>query len=150
MSEPLADVIARLQERMRPHAVSPITAARKPTDSSPPGGVRDGYGTRKNTNANRRNGGGSCYYRPRAADYAGSLPATTRPSAPNVTCVNGIKVAGMVNVQDARVIGEDNGYRQWSAARGNLARDAGDVLPAGTHYPNGLSRRGNLSPSPRY
>jgi hypothetical protein len=151
MAEPLADVIARMQDRYRPHAVSPATATRKPGDTPPPAGVRNGYGTRRNTNANRRNGGGSVFYRPRADYYAGNpVPATARPTAPGVNPVHGIRVTGFTNVQDARVIGTDNGYRGWVTARANTERDAGDYLPLGSHYPRDLSARGNLAPTPRY
>jgi hypothetical protein len=151
MSEPLAEVIARLQERMRPHAVSPVTATRKATDTTvamtggPSGdrgsvldGTRLGTGRRPrvNTNANRRNGGRyGGTFRPNAAHFAGNpVPAMARTTAP----------------AEAEAAGTDGGYRGWASARQNLARDAGDVLDAGESYPTGTTASGRLSPSPRY
>lgn len=156
MSESTADIIARLSMRLQPHAASPVTASRKDTDTPPPAGVREGYGTRRSTMANRRNGGASVYYRPRAADYAGRLPATTVPSAPSVkpasngTRVARDRIAAGMPLDDARVTGTDNGYRQWCAARANLQRDAGDDIGTGESYPREITARGNLGPSARY
>jgi hypothetical protein len=172
MSEPLAEVIARLQERMRPHAVSPVTATRKATDTTvamtggPSGdrgsvldGTRLGTGRRPrvNTNANRRNGGRyGGTFRPNAAHFAGNpVPAMARTTAPAVTPSHGIRVAGTrvapgVTLAEAEAAGTDGGYRGWASARQNLARDAGDVLDAGESYPTGTTASGRLSPSPRY
>jgi hypothetical protein len=79
---------------------------------------------------------------------------TTRPAYGSVKPSNGIRVAkdtraaNGLPLDKARAAGEDNEYRAWASARGNLARDAGDVIePA---YPAGRSKYGRLSPSPRY
>jgi hypothetical protein len=144
----MSDLQARIDAlavSLRPHAASPVTARRKSTDSKPPAGA-DNYGTRKNTNANRRNGGGSCFYRAKAEDYAGAAmvtPPTTRPSAANIKPANGVRITGYTNVQDARVIGTDNEYRAFTAERTNLSRDAGDI-PARV-YPTNRTARGNLT-----
>jgi hypothetical protein len=157
-AEPLADVIARLQERLRPHAKAPVTATRKATDTPPPNGVRDGYGEANTLSSRGRGGRYPNTYRPRAQDFAGMDAATTRPSYGGVKPANGIRVTSKatrfvsgVTPEKAKAIGEDNGYRAWVTARTNTERDAGDVLPAsGAHYPADVSPKGNLSPSPRY
>lgn len=152
MSESTAEIIARLQVALRPHAqASPVTARRLATDSPPPTGVRDGYG-RRNTLSGRKQGGRyPNTYKPRAADLANNpVPATARPSAPNVTRANGIRVAGYTSLATARALGDDNAQRSWSSARGNLQRDAGDPIGTGESYPRDISRTGRLAPSARY
>jgi hypothetical protein len=168
MSEPLADVIARMQDRYRPHAVPPVTATRKTTDAATAmtGGPSGDRGSvlagapmqpptrprRVNTNANRRNGGKyGGTFRPTVAHFVGNpVPATERATAPDVMPSHGTRVAGRTNFEDAQVIGIDGGYRAWAIARQNLARDAGDILPTGESYPTGVTASGRLSPSPRY
>jgi hypothetical protein len=143
--------IDALAARMRPHAVSPVAVTRKATDTSPPAGVRAGYG-RRNTLSGRKQGGRyPNTYRPRAADFANNpVPVTARSSAPNVARTNGIRVAGYTSLATARAMGDDNAQRQWSSARGNLKRDAGDATETGESYPRGISRTGKLAPSARY
>jgi hypothetical protein len=149
VSESTADIIARLQERLRPHAVSaPVTVRRLATDSHAPTGADD-YGTRKNTTANRRNGGRSMYYRPKAEDFAGSLPATARPAYGSVKPAGGRKIANG-DLEQTRADSENDAVRGWVSARQNLMRDAGDILPAGSTYPRGMTRSGNLAPQARY
>jgi hypothetical protein len=151
MSELQARIDA-LAVSLRPHAQSsPVTARRLATDTQPPAGVRDGYG-RRNTLSGRKQGGRyPNTYRPRAADFANNpVPATARSSAPNVARTNGIRVAGYTSLATARALGDDNAQRMWSSARGNLQRDAGDVLPVGSMYPRDISPKGRLAPSARY
>jgi hypothetical protein len=174
VSEPLADVIARMQDRYRPHAqASPVTATRKATDSATAmtGGPSGDRGSvlagapmqpptrprRVNTNANRRNGGKyGGTFQPTAAHFAGNpIPAMARATAPDVMPTHGARVAGTrvaagVTLSEAEASGADGGYRAWQAARQNLARDAGDILPTGESYPTGITASGRLSPSPRY
>jgi hypothetical protein len=114
-----------------------------------------GYGTRKNTNANRRNGGGGATFRPKADYFAGSDSGNLRnpvlrPTAPNVTRANGIRVAGYTSLATAKALGDDNAQREWSSARGNLQRDAGDAIGTGESYPRNVSVKGRLAPSARY
>jgi hypothetical protein len=159
MSE-LQDRIDALTARMRPHAASPVTATRRATDSAPPAGVRDGYGTPNSLSSRRRGGRYPNTYRMRAADYAGNASGmlrnpVLRPTAPNVTRTNGLRVArdrtmGGMSPATAKAMGEDNGRRMWSSARGNLQRDAGDAIGTGESYPRGISRTGRLAPSARY
>ncbi|HEY1705637.1 MAG TPA: hypothetical protein VGG75_38620 [Trebonia sp.] len=161
----LAESIARLDTLLRT-GTAPARSKRGDTPE-PAGGDRgnvlagtarggNGRVRRRNTNANRRNGGGSVYYRPDAAYFAGNpIPATARVSAPHITPVAGIKVAVDPSAPgyragDARAIGTDNGYRAWVSARGNLTRDAGDIPGGGESYPSGISKRGNLAPTARY
>lgn len=150
MGESTADIIARLDALLR---TGSAPTRKRSTDSPAPvanadkggalAGTRlggDGKARKRNTNANRRNGGGSVYYRPDAAYFAGNpVIATERVTAPSVTPAGGTRVAGGVTVEDARATGEGNGYRTWVAARENLARDTGDVLPAGINRKGGKS-----------
>jgi hypothetical protein len=148
--ERLSAIMARLEDRLRPHAASPVTARRKATDTPAPNGLAANYGWHRNTNMRTADGGVSPTYKPRAADYAGSIP-NARATAPDVVKVNGIRVVGTMTPENARATGEDNARRGWVTARGNLERDAGDVLPdAGAHYPSRVTPRGNLGPSARY
>jgi hypothetical protein len=136
--------------RLQTHAVSaPVTVRRLDTDSHAPAGADD-YGTRKNTMANRRNGGRSMYYRPKAEDFAGALPATTRPAYGSVKPAGGRKIINGSDLEQTRADSENDAVRGWVSARQNLVRDAGDALPAGSTYPRGMTRRGNLAPSARY
>ena len=154
MSESTADIIARLSMRLQPHAASPVTVRRLASDSPPPAGVRDGYGKPNTLSSRRRGGRYPNTYRPNARDFAGSAmvtPPTMRPSSDgDVKPAGGIRLGDDKSLEAARSLGEDNGYRAWTSARVNVARDAGDVLPAGTSYPSGRTRSGNLSPSARY
>lgn len=167
MGESTADIITRLQERMRPHAVSPATVTRKPTDTAtamtggPSGdrgavldGTRPGTGRhpRVNTNANKRGGGrypGT--FRVTAEYLAGSpVQATERATAPAVTPSHGTRVAGRTTLAQAEAIGTDGGYRAWVRARANLTRDTGEVPATGESYPRGTFPSGSLSPSARF
>lgn len=128
--EPLAVIIERLRVATRPRAQEPVTLARKASDTGPPPGASERMPSRVNTNANRRNGGGGMYYRPRAAHYAGNpVQVTARPTAPSVKRSAGIKVTRTVTREAARAMAEDNGLRQRARAQANLARDAGELLP---------------------
>jgi hypothetical protein len=149
MSE-LSDRIAVMETHYRPHAVSPVTARRKVTDTPPPAGVGNRMPNRAaNTMAGRKQGArfpGT--YRPRAADFAGMLPATTRPVFGSVKPSGGRRIGN--SAEQARADGENQARSAWVTARANLERESGDVLPAGAHYPRHVTRKGNLGPSARY
>jgi hypothetical protein len=143
VGESTADIIARMQERLRPHAVStPATVRRLATDSHAPAGADD-YGTRKNTMANRRNGGRSMFYRPKAEDFAGSLPATTIPASGRVKPGGGRKISNG-DAEQARADSADQAYRDWTMQRTNLVTDTGDAWPA--MYPGDVSADGRILP----
>jgi hypothetical protein len=155
----LQALIDALAVSLRPHAASPVEARRKVTDSTPPANVGEGYGKPNTLSSRRRGGRYPNTYRPRAKDFAGMGPVTTRPAYGSVKPANGERITRPAygngkpasrDVEAARAAASDNGYRAWVSARGNLARDAGDVLPAGEMYPRKVTRRGNLGPSPRY
>lgn len=151
MTDPIADSIARLQARYRPHAASPVTTRRKPSDSPPPAGTGERMPNRsRNTMANRA--AGARYpstYRPRAADFAGMLPATTRPAYGSVKPASQRRI-GLGGTEQARADGENAARSAWVAARENTALAAGDILSVGAHYPSKITRGGNLGPSARY
>lgn len=176
VAESTADILARLRTAYHLHAVSaPATVTRKPSDTPAPtagdrgsalkGAPRQSAITPNSYPAQRikRPGtGGPSTFRPNAEYLAGGLPATTVPSAPSVKPVSGRRIDGPATVirkkrrvpsdalLRARANSEDNGYRAWMAARTNLERDAGDVLPAGSHYPVGRTASGRLARSARY
>lgn len=144
MSEPASDIIARLQERMRPHAVAPVTVRRKDTDTAHgrAGAVATpGYGEASTLSSRSRGGKYPNTYRPRAEDFAGELPATTRPAYGNVKPAGGRKIAGPATVKrngrrvpgkallQARADSENEGMRAEVTRRHNLALAAGE-LPA--------------------
>lgn len=151
MTDSIADSIARLQERYRPHAVSPVTVRRKPTDSPPPAGTGERMPDRAaSTMANRAMGArypGT--YKPRAEDFAGMLPATTRPAYGSVTPASHRRI-GLGGAEQARADGENQSRSEWVAAREGVALAAGEVLPVGAHYPRYITRKGNLGPQARY
>ena len=154
MSELQARIDA-LAERMRPHAASPVAVTRLATDSPAPAGVRDGYGRPNSLSGRKRGGRYPNTFRRNAAYYAGNASGmlrnpVLRPTAPNVTRANGIRVAGDVSARTAKAMGDDNARRAWSSARGNLQRDAGDRIGTGESYPRGISRNGRLAPGARY
>jgi hypothetical protein len=163
----MSDLQARIDAltiSLRPHAqASPVTARRLDTDTPLPvtggpagdrGSVLDGTRMSPSGKRRRRNTWSTrgTYFRPTAAHFAGNpVPATARATAPDVKRANGIRVAGDVSVKTARAIGDDNARRQWSSARGNLQRDAGDpVAERGESYPRGITRNGRLAPGARY
>lgn len=168
MGETTADILARMHKRYPgtvTFAASPVTARRKRGDSPAPAtgdsgsalqGTREAYGSHPMQRIKRPGTGGPARFRPNAKFFAGALPATTVPNAPRMTPVSGRRIDGPATVMrkgrrvpsdallQARANSADAGVRAWVAARTNTERDAGDVLPAGSHYPGGRRR------SPRY
>ena len=156
-----SDALARLTEALtvRTHAVSvPAFRAtrRKVTDTPPPNGLAEGYGTRKNTNANRRNGGGGLYYKPRAADFAGDIPATMRPSAEGrVKPTTGRKISGAATVTKngkrrpseailkAKADSDSEGMRTEVSAQASFARSVGELPIPGIAYGRGSKPHGH-------
>jgi hypothetical protein len=135
VSEPLADVIARMQARYRPHAASPVRATRKPTDTPPPAGLESGYGAANSLSSRRRGGTYPNTYRPGAKDYAGMAevsPPTTRPAYGSVKPSGGIRVTRNMPLEPARATGEDNGFRMRAQVRRNTAEAAGEMYSSGT------------------
>ena len=153
-----SDALARLTEALtvRTRAVSaPAFRAtrRKVTDTPPPNGLAEGYGTRKNTNANRKNGGGGCYYKPRAKDFAGDLPATVRPSSEGrVKPTTGRKINGPATVTKngkrrpseailkAKADSDSEGMRTEVSAQNSFARAVGELPIPGITYGRGSNR----------
>lgn len=129
MSDSRAAVLARLSTAYgMTYDRATVTVTRKSTDSHADTGADD-YGTRKNTNANRRNGGRYPGFFKADTEYlAGADPATTRPS-----------FDGRVKPGGGRKIGADRelaalesvnaGARAWVAERTNVVIAAGDDWP---------------------
>ena len=78
-----------------------------------------GRGRRRDTNANRRNGGGSTAYRPRAEDLAGRdmiTPATTRASVHAPARIANVRY-DKATYQDTLAASESAGFRERAMQR---------------------------------
>lgn len=161
MSDATRDALRRLQAVYMPgqtHASDPVTCRRLATDT-PVAGSQD-YGTRRNTNANRRHGGTSTRRRISVHERIGAAlvtPPTHRVSAPRVTRgktgerVDAVsnrdrnagiaaRVAnGTVPLPDQRLRanGESEQWRGWSALRRAYLESIGEQPSRGTAYPIG-------------
>jgi hypothetical protein len=153
-NEPIADILARLQESMRPHAANPVTARRKVTDTPPPNDLAAGYGTRKNTMANVKNGGHGVERDKRLGKLAyDAVPVTARPDfdasvhpsgnrriagPATVTRVNAdtgqIERVASAALESARASGAHEGMRMQLRAQQNLAIAAGEMPGRGIHF----------------
>jgi hypothetical protein len=147
MSESTADIIARMQARMRSRAASPATVRKLVTDTSSgranAGVPTSGYGAANSLSSRRRGGKYPQAYRPRAEDYAGMDPVTARPAFGSVKPSGGRKIAGAATVTrrgkrvpsvpllQARADSENEGMRQEVTRRYNLALDAGEIPAPG-------------------
>jgi hypothetical protein len=146
MTESTADIIARLQGRLLPRAASPVTVTRKDTDVSSGranAAQTPGYGAANSLSSRKRGGEYPNTYRPRAKDFAGMLPATTRPAYGGVNPAGGIRINGPATVVrkgervpsasliQARANGEDNGMRAEVTRRHNLALASGEMPAPG-------------------
>lgn len=161
MSDATRDALRRLQAVYMPgqtHASDPVTCHRKVTDS-PVAGSQD-YGTRQNTNANRKHGGTSTRRRISVHERIGAAlvtPPTTRVSAPRVTRgKDGERVDAVSNRdrnagiaarvangtvplpdQRLRANGEYEQWRAWSALRRAYLESIGEQAHRGSAYPSG-------------
>lgn len=144
----------------QPHASDPVTCRRKVTDSPVAGG--QDYGTRKNTMANRRNGGRGTQ-RDKRLGKAGydAVPATARVSAPNMTrAKTGERVDAVSNRdrnagiaarvangteplpdQRLRANAEFEQWRAWAALRRAYLESQGEIAARGSDYPVGFRVR---------
>ncbi len=154
MAEPIADVIARLEQALLPRVkgTMPVTARRKPTDTPAPGGTGERYPHAGTLDSRKRGGSHPATYRPTAAELAmNATPATARlPYEGSVKPTGGIKLTGNMTPEDARAKAETDARRAWVTTRANIERDAGDTLGAGERYPRYVTPKGNLGPSATY
>lgn len=140
--EDLPAIIDRLTRRLTPGS-APVM--RKATDSKPPNGVREGYGTRVNTNASAKSLRGNRppyagHYRPRSG-FAGQLPpATELPSwEGRVNPTPGRRFSGSATVTregkrepsaallQAKANSESAGYRAVVSEQSSFAIAAGEL-----------------------
>ena len=140
-------------KRKRAMALSPRVPAKLTSNSTmsvpgspavspdPPGKTPplDPTRKRRNTNANRRTGGPSTYYRPRAEDFAGSIPnATTTAQTPTRT--NGTRVHPTKRGYNAQLAtAEAEGFRQRAATNHNTMVTLGAVSVNDSGTPHWLN-----------
>lgn len=145
MSE-LSGIIAHLDGLLR-LGTAPARAASRDTPGPAPLDP-DGNLDRTSQVIKRPGTGGGAFYRPNAAALAGRDPATSRPAYGSVKPSGGRRTGK--SAEQTRADSENDARRAWVTTRENTARDAGDVLPTGAHYPRYITRNGNLGPSARY
>ena len=128
-------LISRMAGHYRPHAASPATVRRRPSDISAGranGTQTSGYGRPNTLSGYRRGGKYPNTYRPDVHAFAGGGPATTRPAfGGDVRPAGGIRVVGDVSRGDAGAMAEDNAMRALVTQRQNLAIAAGEVPAPG-------------------
>ncbi len=164
MSSDMRDAMRRLESVYYPHrthAADPVACTRKDSDSTPPAGCDQGYGTRDNTNVNVRNGGrnatrGRKVTRDERAGAAMITPPTSRVSAPRMAhaepgqrvtrgetyTINGKRVYYPSGDElKARKAGEQEQWRAWAMMRRATLETLGEMLTHNTAYPIGLRKR---------
>lgn len=147
----LTSAVERMQAHYaRPHALpSPVAARRKATDSPAPAPLDPFNELDRTTQRIARPGTNrNASYRPRAADFAGRDPATSRPAFGSVKPSGGRRIGN--DHDQARADSENAARSAWVSARSAIERESGDVLEAGLHYPSAITAKGNLGPSARY